>query len=64
MSSIASSVNTARPSRPNLDSKPSKVTLFVFITLLMGGLIFTAFSLMHDVSETGAKTLPICRSFY
>lgn len=56
MSSIASSVNTARPSRPNLDSKPSKVTLFVFITLLMGGLIFTAFSLMHDVSETGAKT--------
>lgn len=56
MSSIASSVNTGRSSRPNLDSKPSKVTLFVFITLLMGGLIFTVFSLMHDVSETGAKT--------
>lgn len=43
-------------SRPNLDSKPSKVTIFVFIALLVGGLIYTAFSLMHDVNETGAVT--------
>lgn len=43
-------------SRPNLDSKPSKATIFVFIALLVGGLIYTAFSLMHDVSETGAVT--------
>ncbi len=43
-------------SKPNLESKPSKATVFVFITLLIGGLIYTAFSLMHDVTETGAVT--------
>jgi PiT family inorganic phosphate transporter len=39
--------------RPQLDGKPSKTTLILFITLLVGGLIYTAVSLRNDVAETG-----------
>jgi PiT family inorganic phosphate transporter len=43
-------------SKPKLDSKPSIVTAIVFIGLLAAGLLFTGYSLVNDVTETGAKT--------
>lgn len=55
MRSSAASIG-ATPSKPNLNSQPSKMTKLVFIGLLLGGLIFAAFSLMYDVTETGAAT--------
>jgi inorganic phosphate transporter, PiT family len=42
--------------RPNLDKKSSPVTAIVFVSLLAIGLLYTAFSLMTDVGETGMKT--------
>jgi len=42
-------------SRPHLDGKPSPVTMIVFIGLLAAGLLFTGYSLVSDVSSTGAK---------
>jgi inorganic phosphate transporter, PiT family len=42
--------------RPHLDHKPSLITSLVFIGLLLVGLSFTGYSLMTDVSDTGAKT--------
>ncbi|CAN5132506.1 inorganic phosphate transporter [soil metagenome] len=46
--------HAAAPSRPHLDKKPGPVTAVVFIGLLAIGLLFTAYSLVHDVSEAGA----------
>jgi len=43
-------------SKPNLDKKPSGLTTAIFVGLLVIGLIYTGFSLMHDVTDTGAKT--------
>jgi PiT family inorganic phosphate transporter len=43
-------------SRPQLDNKPSKTTIVLFIALLVGGLIYTAISLRNDVAETGVHT--------
>ena len=45
--------------RPNLDSKPSAATLIIFVGLLAAGLLFTAYSLMSDVSEAGVPTRTI-----
>jgi inorganic phosphate transporter, PiT family len=43
-------------SRPNLDRKPGVLTTLVFVGLLLIGLIYTGFSLMHDVNDTDANT--------
>ncbi|OMQ37613.1 inorganic phosphate transporter [Pseudomonas putida] len=39
--------------KPQLDKKPGAYTLVVFFTVLSLGLLFTAYSLMHDVNELG-----------
>ncbi|VTU15132.1 Low-affinity inorganic phosphate transporter 1 [Variovorax sp. SRS16] len=56
MSSItAPSLSTQAPSsgRPSLDAKPGPVTLIVFVGLLASGLLYTAWSLVQDVSAAG-----------
>src|SRR4051812_21084625 len=40
-------------SKPQFDSKPSRATVTLFIALLVGGALFTAYSLMSDVKEAG-----------
>lgn len=42
--------------RPQLDAKPSRMTIGLFIALLVGGLIYTAYSLTSDVSASGVQT--------
>jgi inorganic phosphate transporter, PiT family len=42
--------------RPRLDHKPGRVTATIFIGLLAVGLLFTAYSLVSDVSNAGART--------
>ena len=46
----------AHASRPHLDKKPGPVTAIVFIGLLAIGLLFTAYSLVSDVTSAGALT--------
>ncbi|MGN8273678.1 inorganic phosphate transporter [Pseudomonas sp. SMN5] len=43
----------AHRSRPQLNRKPSVFTLVVFFAVLGSGLLFTAYSLMHDMNEFG-----------
>jgi PiT family inorganic phosphate transporter len=62
MSSIAApSVQTpaAPPGRPALDAKPGPVTLIVFVGLLAIGLLYTAWSLVQDVSAAGTPVTTI-----
>ncbi len=40
--------------RPKLDSKPGPLTLITFVGLLAAGLLFTAWSLVGDVTSSGA----------
>ena len=47
---------THTTTRPHFDHKPSAVTAIVFAGLLAVGLLFTAWSLVSDISETGAGT--------
>jgi inorganic phosphate transporter, PiT family len=58
MNSTASAAlpSTAPSARPHLDHKPSPVTAVIFVGLLAVGLLFTAYSLVSDVTEAGAKT--------
>jgi len=51
--SAASSSSTPGHSKPHLDAKTSPLTVIVFIGLLACGLLFTGYSINHDVSETG-----------
>lgn len=44
------------PARPHLDRRPSRATVVLFLALLAAGLGYTAWSLMHDVSQTGVTT--------
>jgi inorganic phosphate transporter, PiT family len=44
------------PARPQLDRKPGPVTLIVFVGLLAAGLLFAGYSLINDVSSSGAPT--------
>jgi PiT family inorganic phosphate transporter len=58
MSGMATPFFTAAPApassvKPQLDKKPGAYTLVVFFTVLSLGLLFTAYSLMHDVNELG-----------
>ena len=39
------------------DSKPSLLTIFLFLALLAGGIGFTIYSLSSDISDVGAKTV-------
>lgn len=55
-STASSSALLHSASKPNLDKKPSGLTTAIFVGLLVIGLIYTGFSLMHDVTDTGAKT--------
>ena len=53
--------SAARPeaapsSRPQFDRRTGLATILVFAALLAVGLLFTAYSLVHDVSEAGAPT--------
>jgi len=41
---------------PQLDNRPSRTTIGLFVVLLVGGLIYTAYSLMSDVSASGTQT--------
>ncbi|AMS16594.1 nuclease PIN [Pseudomonas chlororaphis] len=49
----AASPSSALEARPQLDKKASPFTLVVFFAILAMGLLFTAYSLMHDVHELG-----------
>ena len=39
--------------KPRLDKKPGLVTVIIFFAVLAMGLLFTAYSLMHDMHELG-----------
>jgi PiT family inorganic phosphate transporter len=56
LSAGAASAHSPESVRPQLDNKPSKTTIALFIVLLVGGLIYTAVSLRNDVAETGVQT--------
>ena len=44
----------APASMPHIDRKPSLVTWIIFFAVLGSGLLFTAYSLMHDVDNVGS----------
>ncbi len=50
---------TRQTNRPQLDHKPSPVTAIIFVGLLATGLLFTAYSLITDVSAAGVRTTTI-----
>jgi inorganic phosphate transporter, PiT family len=58
MNTSSASASSLLPSssRPDLDNKPGLLTKAIFIGLLVLGLVYTGFSLMHDVNDTGAST--------
>src|SRR5690349_676779 len=43
-------------SRPQLDNKPSLITIALFVALLIGGVVFATISLRSDVLESGVRT--------
>ena len=43
----------ASSAKPQLDKKPSLLTIVIFFAVLGSGLLFTAYSLMHDMNELG-----------
>src|ERR1700730_16189901 len=49
----------AAPARPRLDYKAGPATTILFIGLLAAGLLYTAYSLMHDVTSAGVSTRSI-----
>ena len=53
-SSVALSGQAAE--RPQLDQKPGWTAAIVFVGLLASGLLFSAYSLVTDVSEAGGRT--------
>ncbi|RWU19140.1 anion permease [Pseudomonas alkylphenolica] len=51
---LASGTPLATPdARPRLNHKPSRTTLILFFGLLLAGLLFTAWSLAHDIDASG-----------
>ena len=52
----ATSAHAPADHRPRLDSKPSPVTVALFIVLLVGGALYTAMSLRGDVTHSGVQT--------
>ena len=58
MSDLALSTNAAVPSRPrSLDQKPHPAGALMFLVVLVGGLLFTAFSVLRDMHQAGQATL-------
>ena len=54
--SLTASTHTSHADpTPRLDKKPSLVTVIIFFAVLAMGLLFTAYSLMHDMHEMGAQ---------
>ncbi|AYG09339.1 anion permease [Pseudomonas fluorescens] len=52
--SLTASHQAAAPdAKPQLDTKPSLLTVIVFFSVLAMGLLFTAYSLMRDMHELG-----------
>jgi inorganic phosphate transporter, PiT family len=49
-------LHSASSSKPNLDKKSGALTIAVFVGLLLIGLVYTGFSLMQDVTDTGTQT--------
>jgi PiT family inorganic phosphate transporter len=47
------------PARPRLDYKPGPATTVIFVGLLATGLLYTAYSLMSDVSSAGVNMTSI-----
>ena len=45
----------ASSAKPQFDKKPGVLTLVVFFAVLGIGLLFTAYSLMHDMNELGTE---------
>ncbi|MGH8331704.1 MAG: inorganic phosphate transporter, partial [Pseudomonas sp.] len=43
----------ASSAKPQLDKKPGLLTIVIFFAVLGSGLLFTAYSLMHDMNELG-----------
>ncbi|HUA88822.1 MAG TPA: inorganic phosphate transporter, partial [Steroidobacteraceae bacterium] len=58
MSSVADSI-AVPASRPHLDRRPGRGTVFLFLTLLAIGLGYTAYSLFRDISSAGAVSLSV-----
>ena len=52
-------VNIPHPSesRPHLDQKPSPLTIIIFVIMLLVGLGFAAFNLVHDISAAGGQPI-------
>lgn len=49
----ASTASVTNDPKPRLDKKPGLVTVIIFFAVLAMGLLFTAYSLMHDMHELG-----------
>jgi PiT family inorganic phosphate transporter len=50
-----SDIAVPTPSKPDLGTETSPVTILIFLSLLIGGLIFTAYSISSDVQEAGVQ---------
>jgi len=62
MNTSAATLDAAHPTapaRPRLDYKAGPATTILFIGLLAAGLLYTAYSLMHDVTSAGVSTRSI-----
>ncbi|WP_338478265.1 inorganic phosphate transporter [Pseudomonas trivialis] len=53
-SMTASTTASHTDPKPRLDKKPGLITVIMFFAVLAMGLLFTAYSLMHDMKEMGA----------
>ncbi len=51
----ASPLHSPADNRPQLDGRPSRATIGLFVLLLVSGLIYTAYSLSSDVSASGTQ---------
>jgi len=51
--SLSAGQAPARSARPHFDKKPGLFTFVIFFGVLASGLLFTAYSLMHDMHELG-----------
>ncbi|MBI6645942.1 inorganic phosphate transporter, partial [Pseudomonas synxantha] len=49
--SLTASPHASPASQPRSDTKPGLLTVIMFFAVLAMGLLFTAYSLMHDVHE-------------
>ncbi len=49
--------DSSTPSRPALDRRPGPLTAVIFVGLLAAGLLFTAYSLVHDIGDAGGAAI-------